>query len=778
MNPPECTLIDAVRASMEASLRPRDGLADAAALLWPDPEGQWRRLVPALKAALPQLCELGSYAPSERRGPAIWLKCVVERALPDAAPANDAVPILYLPETGRDDLRGEDCAPPLRPLVELCYRGAVWRQAGGREWTVAAFLGSADALGLDVAGDAQTRAAMLRALPRLAGEPLAALRGRRLEAADFDRIAIGDPVRNMLAWLNDPEAFAKESGADRRAAFRNSCMSAFDFDPDDGGALAAADALAAGGGQWEEVWLRFREAPSRYPGVEGALRRAKPRDLLGWPDPSRSPSLNEEREDALRKELEAAAALPHAQACARIAQLEEEHRERRGWAWAQIGHSPGAEALAPLARLAEAAGRPLAGATAVEAAAAYAAEGWRCDRAALEALSCLSPGPDRDLAARVARALYEPWLDRTARRFQELLAAAGAEASARAEGVEAGPGCCILFVDGLRFDVGAMLRDRLAERGVDIELRWRLAPIPTVTATAKPMASPAHADCAGAGDPENFSPAMVADGKTANAARLDAAMRKRGVAVLAWDETAPPDSAAPEAGGWTGTGRIDSRGHMLGAELAPRIEEEIAAIASRVERLLDAGWRSVRVVTDHGWLLLPGGLPKVELPPSTVLSKWARCAAVKGESAPDAPTWPWHWDPVRRVASPPGIGAYHANVEFAHGGVSPQECVVPQLLARRGAAAASAHIEEISWRGLRCRISVATEAPGLTVDLRLHRHRADSGIAGGPKALNADGATSLVVSDDEHEGAAALVAVLDAEGRVLDDKPTTVGGES
>ena len=34
----------------------------------------------------------------------------------------------------------------------------------------------------------------------------------------------------------------------------------------------------------------------------------------------------------------------------------------------------------------------------------------------------------------------------------------------------------------------------------------------------------------------------------------------------------------------------------------------------RVESLLAAGWREVRIVTDRGWLLLPGGLPKTDLP--------------------------------------------------------------------------------------------------------------------------------------------------------------------
>ena len=48
------------------------------------------------------------------------------------------------------------------------------------------------------------------------------------------------------------------------------------------------------------------------------LRQARPRDLLGLADHSRRPGLNEEQEDKLRKEFEAALALPHAQACDKI----------------------------------------------------------------------------------------------------------------------------------------------------------------------------------------------------------------------------------------------------------------------------------------------------------------------------------------------------------------------------------------------------------------------------------------------------------------------------
>jgi hypothetical protein len=40
-----------------------------------------------------------------------------------------------------------------------------------------------------------------------------------------------------------------------------------------------------------------------------------------------------------------------------------------------------------------------------------------------------------------------------------------------------------------------------------------------------------------------------------------------------------------------------------------------------------------------------------------------------------------------------------------------------------------------------------------------------------------DGRVDLLVDDDKHEGHAAFVVLLDADGHVLDHKPTTIGGE-
>src|SRR5438445_447841 len=100
-----------------------------------------------------------------------------------------------------------------------------------------------------------------------------------------------------------------------------------------------------------------------------------------------------------------------------------------------------------------------------------------------------------------------------------------------------------------------------------------------------------------------------------------------------------------------------------------RLSSSQTGFASPSAASWSAGWGRVRVVTDHGWLLLPGGLPKVELSPHLVATKWSRCAAVKGGSTPNIPTYPWYWNPVLRIASPPGIGAFMANTEYAHGGI-------------------------------------------------------------------------------------------------------------
>jgi hypothetical protein len=254
-------------------------------------------------------------------------------------------------------------------------------------------------------------------------------------------------------------------------------------------------------------------------------------------------------------------------------------------------------------------------------------------------------------------------------------------------------------------------------------------------------------------------------------------LRESGVAVLAADETS--GAATADRGGWTEVGKIDELGHKLGAELAGSLDEQVERIARRVGDLLTGGWTRVRIVTDHGWLLMPGGLPKVEVPKSAVESKWSRAAAVKGASKVEVPVVGWHWNESERVATPPGVGAFRAGETYAHGGMSPQECVTPEILVERVGVAAAASIATLRWVGLRCRVAVSGDVSTLAVDLRLNDRDPSSSIVGGPKAYDAKkDEAAMVVADDNLEAKPAVVVILDANGTILDRMKTTVGGKT
>lgn len=762
-------------ASFRDALRTPDGMAEPVALLWTDEDGQWRELVARLQGVMPELYALGNYAPSNRTGPAVWLRCIVDGSIPEVALPPGKVPALYLPGVSRQELRAaSDCRLALQPLIELQYRGRVWHQRNGRDWSVEAFLTADEGLGLEVAQDARTREALRRALPLLAETPVLSLRGHRLEAEDFDRLAVTDPVRDILRWMSDPAGFRQGQDEGRWRSFCAVCESQLHVDPDDDAPSTAATKLTNGGGRWDDVWQRFCEAPHLYPGVPLLLREpATGQGKIVFDEHPRRPTSNEAAENRLRHDLEATLTRPHGEACERLAALEAEHGIRRGWVWAQLGQSPMAVALAPLSRLAVLARSPVGGASIEAVAAAYATEGWRCDRAALEAMASTESPGDAALVGRVVRALYAPWLDASTRHFQQLVAQRAEEMHALANGLPSAKDTCVLFADGLRFDVAGVLQEKLEARGFRARLTHRLSAVPTVTATAKPLAMPFPGIVGGPGVAEDFAPFLGGTTQVAVAPKLREEMARRGTAVLDPDDSRMP--AGVEGGGWAEVGRLDELGHKLGIGLAAQIDVEVERLADRAIGLIEGGWSRTRITTDHGWLLLPGGLPKVELPAHLTATKWARCAAVRGSSSPSVPTYPWHWNPTVLIASPPGIGSFRADNEYAHGGVSLQECVVPELVVERAEGTVKASIVSCQWRGMRCRVGVQASDPSVLVDLRLKWKEGATSIVSSAKEVGLTGEVSLAVTDDVHEGAAVTVVVLDAEGNVLDRRPTTVG---
>jgi len=275
---------------------------------------------------------------------------------------------------------------------------------------------------------------------------------------------------------------------------------------------------------------------------------------------------------------------------------------------------------------------------------------------------------------------------------------------------------------------------------------------------------------------EDFAPKFRATGKAATSQELRAAMQERGYQVLDLSKMDWPESQP--ARGWAEAGEVDTLGHKLEARLARQLDEELGRLVERIAALLDAGWQAVRVVTDHGWLLLPGGLPKVDLPKHLTESRWARCAVIAGEATPDVNRAAWHWNASQSFAAAPGIACFNTSPSYAHGGLSIQECLIPDLFVERsGETTVAATITSVTWRGMRCFVEAVVKGAGVTADLRVERPTGPSAVAT-VKPVEEDGSVSLVVVDDEYEQAELVLVLLDAGDNILAQKQTRVGADS
>ncbi len=780
------TPLAALAARLHDISIPNDGEVAPAAILWTDPGREWSTVLPVLRRETSRtILTLGDYEPDSHTGPAIWIRWKLDGAgLPErrtpvrhAASGNtgvtdprgggsghrvEGVPVLYLPGVARDDLRaGKRCREELRPLVELLYRGRAWTHPNGKDWTPFAWLGSGHGLDLDLAKHGGTRSALLRALPNVMERPLKQLRGPRLDAAYSHRMRVPDLPGTMLRWMGDPDASRRRLG-DRWEDFRALSRTELSLDPAKQTPLDAGRMLLAGA-DWHPVWQRYVEATAQYPGIEAVLRSSDTGRRSFMIPAERSPQANDRREAEL---AEALGHLPAKDPAAAIARLEDGHGGRRKWVWARLGQAPLAMALEPLARLATEAKSAIGGSTPGAIANTYRERGWQADAAAWEAIAAAGPTHEA-LVAKAVRRLLERWLDDSARAFQEAVRRHPLPGPGDRETVEAEAGGCLFFVDALRYDLGQRLAERLRGANLQVEVDHRWSALPTVTATAKPTVTPLSDGFEGSKLDKGLAPRYRTIGKPLTAAQLRERLESMGYQILEGAEAPAADR------GWAETGDLDHAGHDAPDRLPERIPAELDRIADRIRNLLDAGWRSVRVVTDHGFLFLPGGLPKVNLPKHMTATRWARCAVLSGDSDPGVPRFPWYWNTGEWFATPTGAACFNKSDAFAHGGVSVQECLTPDLLVRPQTPPAT--IESVGWTRLRCAATVAS-ADGLQADLRVGGAGGRSASASGPKKLRADGTVSLPLNDD-YEDARLTLVLLDGD-EVVAQGETRVGANS
>ncbi len=766
------TFLDALADAIEgASSHNRQDQVPPAAVLWTDEARQWGDLLPLLKDRLP-LFVLGKYAPDDQTGPAYWLRCIIARTISHPGLQEGKVPILYLPGYSRQDMRAlETCPVVLQPLAELQYRGVLWSQKNGRDWTVNAFLQSREGgLGIRVEGDQGTREALQRSLLKLAVEPIEAIhRAAPIRAFYLDGLIHPDNVKNVLRWLNDPKGYRDECSDQEWAAFVALCESHYDFHPDKDGQVTAAEKLGQQYGNWDMVWRRFAEAPASYVAIPDRLREAKPQMTLPLLDHSESwPQNNEAAETVLRDALVGLSGLDSDAARRKILELEQNHGERRRWVWASLGSAPLAQAIEHLGTMARVTESMAWGTSISEIMQKYAEDGWVADLAVLDALASVERMEDVRAVRSAARTVYRPWLESIVETFQDAIAVSEPDGYQAESPPEVTNGTCLLFVDGLRFDLAHRLGTMLDQKGIEVDVEPRLTALPSVTATAKPAISPAASELVGG---DGFETVVKANGSRVTAQLLRRVVGDAGFQVLGAEELGDIAGRA-----WLESGSIDEYGHTHGWRVAHHAAGELRGLAERIASLLDHGWQKVVVITDHGWLLMPGDLPKVELPEHLTEVRKGRCARLKEGSQTDQLVLSWHWNRAVRIAVAPGIHCYEAGKEYEHGGLSPQECVVPILTATGRASRATVSIGEVRWRRLRCNIAIEGSTTGAHVDIRTKGGDSSTTLTAGGKEIGGDGEVSLLVEDADREEEAALVVVIGSDGTVLTQKSTIVGG--
>ncbi len=752
--------------------------APVAAVLWPDKDCIWSSSIPGLLKLMPNLLILGEYAPEQRSGPAIWLKCAIAGALDEFTPSG--VPVIYLPGVSRADLRAiESCPRELQPLAELQYRGVFWSQANGKDWTVNAFLASkSGGLGLDVAQDKATLEALGQVMEAgvLLDRSLAELRGRQINAEWLHSLLAPNPTRDVLVWMNDPAAAKAQWLPVRWNLFVKRCKADLGFDPVSDGALVAAELLAKGDGNWVAVVELYRDSYPSFPNVYDLLVKVQPPQIGLFDEPGALagyPRANEKGEEQLRYALKGCASSSAEHARAAILSAEQAHGFRRGWLWSRMGQAPLAVALGHLAALAELSSQLPTGSSPDELAQSYQGAGWKVDDAAMRALAAVQANDEVAAVSAALRAIYLPWLEECAKRLQSALKARGSLGEPPLSSPDAvAQGECILFVDGLRYDVATQLKDRLEQMGkVALTAHW--TSMPSVTASGKAWCSPVAKLLAGEKSDAEFTPRVAADGKPLSGHNFRKLLSENGVQALDIHETGDSGGKA-----WTESGDLDHYGHEHGVRLARDLNAQLSRVVERVQELAQAGWKRFRIVTDHGWLLMPGGLPKSELPKHQAETRWGRCAVIKDTAHGTPLTFGWDWCQDVQVAYAPGVSCFIAGNEYAHGGLSLQECLVPLIMLDTAEAAAeiSVTISSVTWKGLRCVVEVSPESPGLSVDIRTKPALASSSLTASTKHVEG-GKASLAISDDEHIGSAAFVVVLNAKGEVIQKLATAIGGQ-
>lgn len=462
-------------------------------ILWPDPELQWVDVISVLQSTLPQLLIYGSYEPANKQGPAIWLKCMIAKMLPEADWDADAIPIIYLPGVSKNDLRNVTNAVfNFQPLLEYQYTGTLFIQENGREWSILAFVENPiNGLGVKVAKDNATRDALKKTLPTIFQDS-SGLSGKTIIDADFlNNQLFPDIIPSILKWMCRGDAFLQSMEKGRAEVFNNLCKSQYDFEPDHRNIKAIVERLGSQKNSWKYVWQLYATAPHKYPEIEDLLRLAKPADLgigiFALPDES-WPQVNEQKEEALSMALVKTSKLDAKKALTVLNELETEHSDRRSWVWFELGKSPMANAVQYLVQMASKSLQPFPSSSIEELKTYYTTSGYSVDQCMRKSLAAVKSEKDKIIVKSIIRLFYQPWLESVTNKFQKLVEKDTSMFTSQTSTNETES--FVLFVDAFRYELAEEFCKRLSKYKLRVSLEAGWSSIPSLTPTAKPNVSP------------------------------------------------------------------------------------------------------------------------------------------------------------------------------------------------------------------------------------------------------------------------------------------------
>lgn len=742
-------------------------------ILWLDPDNQWLEVIPVLQETMPQLLILGNYDPSVKQGPAIWLKCMIAKTLPEANWDADTIPIIYLPNIAKADFRNvENAVLNFQPLLEYQYTGSLFLQENGREWSILAFLENPlSGLGVKVAKDNETKETLKKTLKTIFRDKDVFVGKNLIDAEYLNNQLFPDIAPSILKWLCKGDVFTQSMDTGRKEVFENLCKSQYGFDPDPKNIKAIAEKLGLQKGSWATVWQLYATAPHKHPEIEDLLRLAKPADLgtgiFAAPDES-WPQVNEQKETALAQGLEKAAKLDKEKALSHLQDLETEHSKRRNWVWFELGKSPLADALQYLVGMASTAAAHYSS-TSIEALKSYyTTKGYTIDQYMRQSLAAVKSEKDKKIVKSIIHLFYQPWLETLTHKFQKLVEADATIFTSQTAKAETEN--YVLFVDAFRYELAEAFKERLLKNKYKVTLESGWSAIPSVTPTAKPNISPIATAVSTQSRITEFRPELQ-NGKDLLTAVFREALKTEGFKFVSTASDIQGDGKY-----WQEIGDIDTKGHEEQSGMVKRIEELFEQVQEALDTAFEKGIKRIKIVTDHGWLLLPNGLPKTPLNVGLFETRWGRCALIKEGAQTNLLHLPWRWHPSVFIAYAPGITFFKANVEYAHGGISLHECLVPTMFIENpNGATIEAEIKGVKWINLKCTIQTSEVPNSYAIDVRTKYNDETTSIVLSKNKRLKDNVVTLMV-DDAAEAQAATIVLLDENERIIHKQLTTVGG--